>query len=399
MPSVDGRAFSNVLGVAGVVLLIMLSLLSGGAQAQQSPSESDTVPPHNPNPIEDDAALVAADLGISVDEARAALERQPRVGELESTLTERGPKSFGGLFINMVPEYKITILVPPGQSADLKNAAADLGFSDLQPFVVVTETPYTLQVLHRSMEHVRELARGKLTSLDLDIRTGEILATAAKRGDTEDVRASVASTVPPVEARRVLIQTGTPQQQDSYGGLSLTTCTSGFSVRRTTDNLEGLTTAGHCQQSQTLQKHGTELEWLGEKDSGSQDVQWHRTPGMADPNKIRYSFDGTTRSITSRTARSSMSVGGVVFHFGKSSGYGWGDIASKTYDLDGSGSKYNATFIRVVNDDTSGGDSGGPWFVSNSAYGTHWGTSPGGDPVFMAQNYMSALNLVVKTSP
>lgn len=378
-----------------MVALLMLSL-GGGAGAQEA-----SEPRHNPNPIEDDAALVAADLGISMEQARDALERQARVGQLERTLSERGPKSFGGLFIDIVPEYRITVLAPPGQASNLKNAAADFGFADLQPFIVVSETPYTLSVLERAMDQVRGLAEGKLTSLDLDIRTGEILATAATEGHVEDVRAAVASARPNVQSRRVVLDVGAPSEEHSYGGLSLSTCTSGYSVRRTTDNAEGVSTAGHCPDSQTLQKHSLGLSVCSscQKNSDSTDVQWSTTSGLNDPNMIAYSFDGTTRNITSRTDRSEMSVGSVVFHFGKTTGYGWGDIASKSYDWDGSGSTFNATFIRVTNDDTQDGDSGGPWFVSNSAYGTHKGSTPADDPVFMAQNYMSALNLVVKIAP
>jgi hypothetical protein len=97
-----------------------------------------------------------------------------------------------------------------------------------------------------------------------------------------------------------------------------------------------------------------------------------------------------------------MTVGGDVCHFGKTTGFKCGEIVSKSFDPDGSGSGYNATFIRVSAPNTSGGDSGGPWFLSNSAYGTHRSTvTIGGTEyrVFMAQNYMAALNLVVKINP
>ena len=80
-----------------------------------------------------------------------------------------------------------------------------------------------------------------------------------------------------------------------------------------------------------------------------------------------------------------------------------GYIASANLRMPGS----SATFIWVDNTAgysnlSSGGDSGGPWFLGNDAYGTHVG-SPGDDnddAVYMAVNYISAgIDVDVMTSP
>lgn len=84
-----------------------------------------------------------------------------------------------------------------------------------------------------------------------------------------------------------------------------------------------------------------------------------------------------------------------VCHYGRKSGYKCGYIESKNYQPNFAG--HNATFIEVRSADTQNGDSGGPWFLGNSAYGIHKMSDPPTDhPVFMAQNYLSALNLVVR---
>ena len=92
-----------------------------------------------------------------------------------------------------------------------------------------------------------------------------------------------------------------------------------------------------------------------------------------------------------------MAVGGVVCHYGRTTGFGCGEIASKTFNPNGFDShSYNSTFIRVTSDTVDHGDSGGPYFEAQYAYGIIKGFTSGGDPVFMAQNYMSVLGIQVK---
>lgn len=83
--------------------------------------------------------------------------------------------------------------------------------------------------------------------------------------------------------------------------------------------------------------------------------------------------------------------------------YTCGYISSKNFVYQGA-----ATYIRVdntagYNDLSSGGDSGGPWFLSNTAYGIHVGapTDDPNDAVYMAVNYVdsSGLGITVMTSP
>lgn len=372
-----------------------------GFDHQTGDASSSLEPLGNTDPISRDAAQLASDIGIGVEEAKAALERQPLVGSLERALEERGPEAFGGLYIDYAPKYSITLVARPGETDSVVAAVSELGFPDLTPFVVARETPYTADTLRIAMQQVEELAREKVATLDFDIRTGEILATVATPADVEAVRSAIESSPVPIAAQSVSIEVEAFSLQHSYGGLGMDSpngdCTSGFSVRRTTDDAEGVTDAAHCPNSNvTLGHHsGTILDHIAQKEGDSQDIQWFKTPGLNDPNQIKDDPDGSTRNITSRTDRSEMPVGGSVCHFGRSSGYGCGLIASKDFDP---GPGYHATFIRVDLDVTLAGDSGGPWFLSNSAYGTHVGITSGTnpDPIFMAQNYMGALNLVVK---
>jgi len=93
-----------------------------------------------------------------------------------------------------------------------------------------------------------------------------------------------------------------------------------------------------------------------------------------------------------------MNLGDPVCKYGRTTGYTCGTIETKQFDPDGSGTLFNATFIYVDGGSVNlseGEDSGGPWFYGTTAYGVHKGGS-GNDAWFMAQNYMSALNIRVK---
>lgn len=87
---------------------------------------------------------------------------------------------------------------------------------------------------------------------------------------------------------------------------------------------------------------------------------------------------------------------------GKQTGFGCGYIINKNHkpSCDADGYCYTSTFIRVHRDGvnlSSGGDSGGPWFSGNTAYGVMRG-SLGDDATYMAVNYVSFLGLTVLTN-
>ena len=104
--------------------------------------------------------------------------------------------------------------------------------------------------------------------------------------------------------------------------------------------------------------------------------------------------------------RNDQAIGGYVCKYGKTTHYTCGYISDKDYQPSYVPNA-SATFIRVDNtagydDLSSGGDSGGPWFLVYDAYGVHSG-SPGADKndaIYMAVNYISpGIGVSVMTSP
>jgi hypothetical protein len=185
-------------------LIAAVLLLAAGCSESSGSSPRAAVPEETPPEVSDPllaaAEEVAKDLGISVEAALAILERQPRVGRLQSTLAREGPDSYGGTFLEYEPEYRIVLLALPGAADEVTRAVEELGFAELNPFVSVRETPYTEDVLKEAHRMVAELIGNRPTTLELDIRAGEILATAASSEDAGALTAAVDAADPPVPA-------------------------------------------------------------------------------------------------------------------------------------------------------------------------------------------------------
>ena len=186
------------------VLLLAVSCSEGSRSSPRAEVPEETpakeAMPEVSDPLLAAAEEIAPDLGISVEAALAILKRQPRVGRLQSALASKGPDSYGGTFVEYDPEYRIVLHALPGGAEEVTRAVDELGFADLSRFVSVRETPYSEEVLREAQRMVGELGGSKVTSLDRDIRTGEILATVASSEDADAVTAAIDAADPPVPA-------------------------------------------------------------------------------------------------------------------------------------------------------------------------------------------------------
>ena len=122
-------------------------------------------------------------------------------------------------------------------------------------------------------------------------------------------------------------------------------------------------------------------------------------------------YDGSgNRYVYSTKHRDQQPVGAYVCKYGQTTGYGCGNIASKVYQPpDGIGCDnctYEATFIRIHKDGVNlalSGDSGGPTFLGNTAYGImtdryiYDKQEDLADLIYMAVNYTSVLDVSVLT--
>ena len=387
------------LASIGVLLALILAFAPFGTGPQTVDAQSAAPPSDSLRP---DAQLYAEHMGVSIDEALRRFRIQELAGELDAKLSASEAPTFAGLWLEHAPQFQVVVQFTRDSEQTIKPYLVD---HELAGVIALRSAKVTLVDLQRAQAEAHTLTRswGIQAESGINVQENRTELYVSHREQLERTLHEKAAIIRWPQNVEIL---GVPAMgkadADIYGGLSLSTCTSGFAVRNSSGT-RGISTAAHCSNAQSYS--GTSLTYRGQRFSGSYDVQWHTAPGYTVRNRIRWWSDGTTRDITGTVGRSSQAVGGYVCKYGKRTFYTCGYISDKNYAPSYVPS-VSATFIRVNNtagySDLSGsGDSGGPWFLTSNAYGTHSG-SPGADPndaLYMAINYISGLGVSVLTSP
>jgi len=396
------QMYKNLKAIVPVVLVSVLVLLGSFAVVNAQGQDDGT------NPAKEllfDAQVYASNMNVSVDEAILRFQLQDIAGDLDAELTTNETETFAGLWIEHIPEFRVVVQFTRDGEETMKPY-----LKKYPEFADIVEVRNTAKVSLADLQRAQADASYSVSASDIPVESDiniynnsvELYMTKSDRSRFDDALQRNEIQLPDkvrvitVEAEAMGIL-----EADIYGGLPLSTCTSGFSVKE--GITKGITTAGHC--SNTKSYSGNNLPFQSENWAGSYDIQWHTAPGYTVTNKIRWWSDGTTRDITATKSRSSQAIGNYVCKYGKTSHYTCGYISSKNFKPTVPNAE--ATYIRVDNtagydDLSSGGDSGGPWFLSNTAYGTHHGapTADPNDAVYMAVNYVeSGLGVSVMTSP
>ena len=171
----------------------------------------------------------------------------------------------------------------------------------------------------------------------------------------------------PGQARKV----GRPAT-DAYAGAPLSNgCTSGFTLVYTTPNpdIYFTGTAGHCSNSATL--NGVSITYDSEIFAGNYDMQYGSVGTLAPENLMRVSPTTLSR-VTSRTTRSGQAINSFVCKYGNTTNQTCGDLTSKTFQpgwVPSAAPVFGQVSPNGGPDMVNGGDSGGPVYVSQSAWG------------------------------
>jgi hypothetical protein len=333
--------------------------------------------------IQQDAAVYASTFGVSPQEGARRLQLQEAVDALNARLTEEQAATFAGLSIEHAPEFHVVARFTRNGEETIRPYLSPA----LAQVVRVEPARFTLQQLERRLEagynRVRNSGIPSAGAVDVRANRAEVHVL---RGRSSQARAVLGA----VEAAVVEVDDLPKEEINMYGGLNVTGCTSGFTVRNSAGT-RGISTAGHCGNSQSL--GGYALTLRGESYSGSYDIQWHNASGHTYPNTIKVS--SSTRAITGTRSRTSQTVGSQVCKQGMTTGYTCGTINTISYCASGA-----CTWVRVAGNGTNlseGGDSGGPWFSGNTAYGSHtYGI--GNDSAYMPVNYFSGISVTIATS-
>lgn len=167
-------------------------------------------------------------------------------------------------------------------------------------------------------------------------------------------------------------------------------CTWGFNADRNSNGQDVLITAAHCpggSEAGNLTYLGTVFSHIHGQNNDAIDAQYHDVEGGHTQTSYIAITGQSNRAINLTTTYAAMAINGGVCHQGNASKYTCGYIADKT-----GGPGYNNYFIRVKGDYfvMLDGDSGGPFFYNNTAYGIARGKDVG----TVSTGYFSAIDLV-----
>lgn len=396
------------LSVLSSILLVLLLVAAAPAAAQ-----TETVP--SDDPLVQDAAQYAAAYEVDLEEAVRRLRLQPAIGELEAELAAREPATFAGIWIQHSPTYLVIVQHTPRGAARFRDRLQSKDLGELAGSIEQRTVRLSLKRLQAIQATAHQVAKEQGIPADSMINVAEnrveLRTTApgdltkalsvAARASKKAAALGLTENVEIVAVERL----GEPQAYVT-GGLPVTSCTSGFTVQNGGGTL-GVTTAAHCPNVQ--QYNNRSIPLAGEAFSGSSDVQWHTAPEFFVTNRI---FDGVNdavtpnyRFITATKSRDQQVVGEFICKYGITTGQTCGTISSKTFQPSWVPSA-SPTYIYVTGGSVNlseGGDSGGPWFSGETAYGTHSGGGNGSggvlnDAIYMAIDYIAPLGVSVLTS-
>jgi streptogrisin C len=306
-----------------------------------------------------DAAHIAEQTGRPFEEVRAEQHRDVLFGQALASL--QGVDGFANAGKDATgPGYWVAFTAPV--PAD---ALAPLG--ELAPDVrTTTDAPLTAEAVL--------LDASASASVDGD------LAAAAQAGtDQAEAAVAQAATVP-VE---VALTDDDVSQEVLSGGTALgigntqqLACTAGFTVRNARTGATGLITASHCPDNLNYESRQI-LTFEGHGDSGQLDEQWFSSSESVH-NEFISQKAGSTLIRRKATAVAAPFVGMNVCKYGTVTAYGCSQVINgPTTTVNANGVTY-ANLWQVDGYITDAGDSGGPWYYGNTAYGIHYGDIPRG---------------------
>lgn len=155
----------------------------------------------------------------------------------------------------------------------------------------------------------------------------------------------------------------------TQGGEAYGTCTGGFIGNR--GSTYGILTASHCTTKPSTYDGATAgTTYVA---SGNVDIRYTTLSGGTPENKFYYGSG--YRTIT---AQGIVSTGSLLYKYGRTTGYGSDVVESYKGCVAFSNGATYCNLYYTKNAVTSGGDSGGPWFVANTGYGFTTGHNSGG---------------------
>lgn len=360
-----------------MLLFVMGGLIGGTAFSSNGPtlvSESEAAAA--------DAQLYANEFGVSLEVAKERLAYQGTIGEAISALRAGESRTFAGAWVEHSPKWQVVVrTTESGPSATVVEGY----FSDSTIQVTVKrDAPWSEQQTLSNLQAIEEALEGSVDEYSLYVNPrepkGVLVAVRVPSNMVGSTPEQLDLLLPALVTERSATigwhDGPLSQNDDVYGGArtqvrntNQNKCTTGFAVE-TSAGVTGLVTAGHCSDDGDTdvdyrEPDGDEYEmtYVYGRDDDSGDFAWYTT-GEVEDNRFYYGANATREVTSYEDDFSELYVGRYLCMYGRDTGYHCDTIYG-----------FNKTINSVVmtNREADGGDSGGPWFHANRAYGVHEG--------------------------
>ena len=354
------------------LLALLLSVLAEAAFAQPVQTPADA--------LADDAVQYAAQFGVMPDEALRRLKAQQASVAATDGIAREFAARIAGISIEHAPDYRIVVLLT-GNEPVAERKAGDI------PIVFKTGAKAThAEAIEALRKHLIDFRTGlpNARGAGYDQRTGEVVLLVtradAQRYGIEAIRTR-AEEVGKTPVRVVVNDLIESNLSVVGGGLveginpqtnRTSRCTTGFVV--TNGETTAITTAAHCPDELTYEdRDGSRvtLPLIGSWGAAYQDVQINGSPDSPAPLFYSNRGAGTLRQLVSWRNVASTRAGDFVCHYGESSGYSCSTIDLTDYAPPGElcGGPCSPTWVTVKGPSCIPGDSGGPVFSGEIAFG------------------------------
>jgi streptogrisin C len=376
---------------------VATALITRSAEAQ--PAQAPRVETQA-EALADDAAQYAAQFGVGLGEAERRLKAQQDSVAATDAIAREFAARLAGISIEHAPEFRIVVLLTGTEPVADRTAAG-------VPIVFRTGAKAThaeaVAAMRKHLIDVRTELPG-LRGAGYDQRSGEVVllvtaADAQKYGLAAiEQRAEQVSGVPV----RVAVNALDESNMSVVGGglvegtSTLTgrrnRCTTGFVV--TNGEVNAITTAAHCPDQLTyVDRDGSSvtLPMIGSWGAAYRDVQINGSADSADPLFYSDRGAGSLRRVATWRNAASTRAGDFVCHYGESSGYSCATVELTDYAPPGDlcGGPCSPTWITVKGPSCIPGDSGGPVFSGEVAFGIAKGINRDGSGRCEFYYYMS----------
>ncbi|WP_166354300.1 hypothetical protein [Phytoactinopolyspora limicola] len=366
-------------------IISSVALTSANGETNEVPnSEITHAPTHEYNDLHAAAESYASDYDVSVTEALRRLQAQEAADDTWNKLAA------------LAPERLVSIRLEHSED-DIALVARFTGNNEIDvPDEIIVDSPIKIGTVHGYHRRADDVNRDLATMLpdifeshpDLDgiyyDETIETLILEYSGPRTLDHESSVNDISRKTGLPTAIESYADPTENGNRGGLSLTSCTSGFTVRNPAGT-RGFLTAGHCSRSQSYQLFGSSTwhstTFRSELFNGYADVQWHSISGRTVFPSFFMSSTSTPTSLTGYTMRGNQG-GKYVCHRGKATRYSCGTVNHTSYAPGNNicNGPCSNTYVRTAGSQLRcyRGDSGGPVALGGSAYGIYKGQSSSG---------------------